>query len=96
MKRLSALFGGYTIYDIDNITEGTIFIDGFCISEVSGGAVSEFTVTGHLENLTLPGTCKFEWFGCEPNFVLHQETMILTPIVANELATWSLIKASYR
>jgi hypothetical protein len=66
------------------------------MSEISGGTTTEFTVRGHLENLTLPGTCKFEWFGCEPSFVLDQETLILTPTVANELSTWSLIKASYR
>ena len=91
-----ASFGGYTIYSVENISEGTMFIDGFCMSWVDGGSSGSYEVAGTLADPTLQGRIDLEWFICEPYVSLYRETLILPQSVEAEAETWSSIKSIYR
>jgi hypothetical protein len=91
-----AMFGGYTIYNTENIGTGTIWIDGFCMSFVEGGTVDHYVVTGSLEDPDVNGVVTFEWFGCDPGFSVFAATTILAEPVPTETPTWSHLKAMYR
>jgi len=91
-----AMFGGITIHATENIAEGTVWIDGFCIGRRDGESIEDFTVTGHLSNPTASGAIDFHWFCCDPAFSLSSETTILAPTVDNDSSAWSLIKKTFR
>jgi len=91
-----AYFGGYTLIAGENVAGGIEWIDGFCISFVPGGSVSEFTVERSLIDPAATGLMTFEWFGCDPGFSLSATTLVLGPEVASEPATWSAVKRMYR
>ena len=91
-----AFFGGYTIMPVENIGEGGVFIDGFCMSWVDGGSVAEWTVEVVLADPSTNGQVDFDWFGCSPNFTLTARTLIVAPSVGNETPTWSTLKRSFR
>jgi hypothetical protein len=91
-----AYFGGFSIYATENIAGGGTFIDGFCMSWVSGNTQGTFTVTGDLDDPTLSGIVDFEWFICDPFYGQTVRTMVLPPTVSEEVPTWSRIKQMYR
>jgi|GEM_PF-2802247 len=91
-----ALFGGYTIYDTENIGSGTMWIDGFCMSFVEGGTETYYVVEGSLADPNLDGIVTFEWFGCDPGFSVTAPTIIRAPGVPVDTPSWSALKAMYR
>lgn len=91
-----AYFGGYTLIAGENVDGGIEWIDGFCMSFVPGGTVSEFTVERSLIDPAATGLMTFEWFGCDPGFSLSATSLIVGPEVAAEPSTWSAIKRMFR
>ncbi len=91
-----AYFGGYTIYDTENIGSGTLWIDGFCITFIEGNTQTFFTVTGFLDDPDQNGVVTFEWFGCDPGFSETLATTVFGGVVADEDWDWGGVKALYR